>query len=754
MTRVERNRNRRRINSRRRLFAFLIFGLVSISITAIPSYSSYVISGIGVGTNDGLNSLDIVNGNTLLNLDEDVSTGWKEVSLEGNAISNKVVNPTSNQVVTYGPVYMMTPANSLSSDVDLQIQYSVKKIGGTKELNNTAIGSDLAKPFEVIVGDMDNFNIGVAANYDFYSGIATPKHSIDVYPKKYDAEGTDRRMVGSGFYELGKKIFTKVDSSNVEAGLKLPAINATTAVYSTEAYYGATLSNNITTDSGVTLPKNLIVYYDGYSDRGIAGIYQSKAAAADVLMDGANWRYLQKVRPIIFKYNNIKNDEGIASVSFQIFIDDMQSGVATNPTQFAAVSCSYYRFYMSDGINKIEIPEFAQILNAYAQSGPVGNIISLNLPEEYFKYIKNASGLNKGLSIIIDDTRVGTSGDSYAIDFAKMTVNAKSATGTANTISINGKVVDTDGNPIEGVKVTTGDGSYSFTNSSGVYNITLASPGILNLTFSHYKYKTYTYMYDNVSSDTTVDLVTDSLNWTTLYKGLKEEISSREKVKVELIAQKCNLDGSNVDGSTPIILSSSDLNAANNYMIKNTVGEGTIINQALRFDNLEPGTRYKISYKLYLKSYEDIGDLDAFKIQFSSRIRAKLTQENNPNWDEDGNGSDYETFFTEPESEAYEESPINDSELGSVIYFERPTTSSYWSDFTSGGLPKFYLNSLTTELTGGTKSKVNEGTGWYKYVFNTDNAIPPNSYIKVEDGANTSGKLYYFSTQNIYICTN
>ena len=40
-------------------------------------------------------------------------------------------------------------------------------------------------------------------------------------------------------------------------------------------------------------------------------------------------------------------------------------------------------------------------------------MVTLNLPQSYFKYVKQAAGRNEdGLKLLIDDERLGTSGDS------------------------------------------------------------------------------------------------------------------------------------------------------------------------------------------------------------------------------------------------------------------------------------------------------------------------------------------------------
>jgi hypothetical protein len=249
---------------------------------------------------------------------------------------------------------------------------------------------------------------------------------------------------------------------------------------------------------------------------------------------------------------------------------------------------------------------------------------------------------------------------------------------------------------------------------------------------------------------------TDAAKWQVLYKGLKSEIPAQEKLSVIFTLQKCDLSGNPIAGESPIELNSSNLNGTNDYKIINTNGVGTTITHSQILKNLAPGSRYKLTYKLILKSYSDIGDIAQFDLLFSSRIKAKLTQENNPSWAEDGTGSDYLTSVVEPSGETINPDDGTSDSLYTEIYFERPDTTSYWSSF-SGTLPQFCLNSTSALSDSGNISKFTDGSDWYKYTFSNKTSITDNSYIIIKDGADTnktSGKLYYFSTQKVFICTN
>lgn len=92
------------------------------------------------------------------------------------------------------------------------------------------------------------------------------------------------------------------------------------------------------------------------------------------------------------------------------------------------------------------------------------------------------------------------------------------------------------------------------------------------------------------------------------------------------------------------------------------------------------------------------------------------------------------------------------------MYFEKPTTASYWT--TSAPTLALYTGTgYSPSQNGSTQTMVQDTnyTGWYKYTYNDHASIPANTTIKIVDGgnaSNTSGYLYYFSTQKVFICTN
>lgn len=757
------------------LKSFIILGMICISLTVIPSYAYFTGTSTVTLNGMGVSNLQIQNGTVQLDLTNDGTTLWKNVVATSTPTvgtsSVSITDPFKGQEITYGPVYLNPSYNSsntnLTSNIDIQTEYIMKKNGGTTEVVNETSGGSFCDPFEVIVGDLDNFNLG-AGSYDFYSAISTPTHILDVYPKEYDAQGTDRRMVPTGFYNIAKGFLTKVEG-DIQNGLKGPTTDTTkfpTLDYSNPAYHAVKINTNPYSVDGVSFPVGFYVNYDGYTDRAITG-KNNAGTVVDQIYDGSKWQYVQKSRPVTFKYTNIPDGQGISSVNFQIFTDDLQSGDAASEIKYySRKSSSYFRLYLSkkNGVGKVEVTEFAKVLNKYQQSGPKGNIISLNLPDSYFNLVRSAGGLGEGLELIIDDGRLGTSGDAFAIDFAKMTVNKAAAIGNTNSVTVKGKVVDTSATPVPivGVKVTTGDGQSTLTATDGTYTINNVAPGILSLTFSHYKYKNEMYVHSTeAAAGTTIDLTTTPQ---VLVKGAKDSITANEKFKVKFTLQKCDGSGNAIVGENPIVLDSKDLNAKGNYVIKNGNGTGTQVLQAQCLAKIQPGFRYKLTYTLTLNSYDDIGDVMPFNLSFSSRIKAKMTQENNPSWGNDGSEAAYGNSLTEYSAATGTVATGTYSDATKTeVYFERPTTSdTYWSTFASLKMPKLtvYNGGTGYSPTGGTENTMVQDTanaGWYKYTYAYHASIPGNSTIKVVDGgnsANTSGYLYYFSTQKVFICTN
>jgi len=102
--------------------------------------------------------------------------------------------------------------------------------------------------------------------------------------------------------------------------------------------------------------------------------------------------------------DNLK-DVTISNAYLQIFIDDFQS-----PSL-----CS--RFQVT--LNNKRFTEAERIINAIDQTGPVGKLITIPLPEDYYTDINT----QPFIKLYIDDIK--GSGDGFAIDFIRLLINRK-----------------------------------------------------------------------------------------------------------------------------------------------------------------------------------------------------------------------------------------------------------------------------------------------------------------------------------------
>lgn len=95
----------------------------------------------------------------------------------------------------------------------------------------------------------------------------------------------------------------------------------------------------------------------------------------------------------------------VKDVTLQIFVDDFQ------PKEFG----SRFEFY----INNKRAAFVESTLNSLAQTGPIGKLITVNVPKEFIKEFKKDEVVFK-----IDDNTTGL-GDGFAVDFFKIMINAK-----------------------------------------------------------------------------------------------------------------------------------------------------------------------------------------------------------------------------------------------------------------------------------------------------------------------------------------
>ena len=107
-------------------------------------------------------------------------------------------------------------------------------------------------------------------------------------------------------------------------------------------------------------------------------------------------------RPILLTYD--LTGIQLESAALQIFVDDFQA-------------MHWHADYFVT-INGVDAPYIATIINSLSQTGPIGKIINITLPEEHLYLLESDS-----LSILFDDTITGA-GDGYAKN-SSSTINYK-----------------------------------------------------------------------------------------------------------------------------------------------------------------------------------------------------------------------------------------------------------------------------------------------------------------------------------------
>jgi len=830
----------------------LLVSIIIVSMTTMTT-SAYFNSAVNLDSllgNDSASKFNITNGNVSINFEDTPST-WKVTQNTQVSNTNSITNPSDGDIAEFGPVILKSTSN-LTTNVDLLADYELTTSVDGEEVKNITTKIP-CEPFEVIVGDMDNFGYGFSGidNYDVYSGTRYNRtqycsgqgenldNGLNVYPTNYDATGTDRRMCPSGFYKLMEAAIGANNMNNHTGS----GSNATDTLLGTNfelyqylgdksaffkegivfnkdftvggnsgGYTVGILKNNKTIGS-TQIYGGYRLYWDGYTNRSIRGVRgigggdpkQVYVNVSDKNFDGKNWAFLNSPQPVTFKYAQIDDEKDVTSAVIQMYVDDFQSGDADK----SILGAEQINHFSNDSTSRftatlggVEIPELSNLINSLCQSGPAGQLISFNIPQKYLYLIKKyaGTGANEGLQLLIDDARIGTSGDSYCIDFAKLTVNSK--TSSVTKMNVSGKVVDSSGNSIEGITIEAGDGTTATTGANGQYSLSI-TPGTISLVFSKNGYTSQTYISSDIyNSDGTVKS-NISIPDITMQAGGSGGASDLGGVKfgIEIKVEKIDETGKSIETKTyssekPIIYSG-------------TQGQNADCTLAL-----QPNFKYKVTYKLNLKNLRNYDNNITLNVK--GNLIAKATQENNPAWNEDGTGENYKDAFNEGDSTGEISGNVaevkivaKDKSTNSVLdnvyaiwngnkIFCNNTSEYNFKVYTGTNTIKVVRNGYedvvvsrdivngknTIEVTmenvkpninfeipdnnywGGDLATIKVGnasynadktpfTGWKGIVLEKNQlAKLDKSTITVTNGANTSGALYYFSTQRVYICTN
>ncbi len=140
----------------------------------------------------------------------------------------------------------------------------------------------------------------------------------------------------------------------------------------------------------------------------------------------------------------------VSNAFLQLFIDDFQ----------APSVCSTFQVTL----NGARCVECEKVLNAIDQTGPVGKLVSLPLPEEFFEALTAGATL----SVTIDETTGAA--DGFAVDFVRLLVNRKRENTCTGTVA--GVVLERDGDrPVAKARVSLADGTGTQTDRSGRFTL-------------------------------------------------------------------------------------------------------------------------------------------------------------------------------------------------------------------------------------------------------------------------------------------
>jgi hypothetical protein len=203
----------------------------------------------------------------------------------------------------------------------------------------------------------------------------------------------------------------------------------------------------------------------------------------------------------------------VASAKLQMFVDDFQAGFqADNPAS------GYYRAqdvtYVAT-INGGEVTELSSYINQLNQSGPIGKLITFNLPAKYLELVRTGK-----LEIKIDNPTAARYGDGYAIDFVKLLINPKDAT---NTPSISGRVTDVDTNEALSGAIVTACGLTTTTDSNGNYILPKLNLGYAIVQTSNAGYAPASLKEELVEN--------------TVYTGVDFKLKKTQKLGIPIISQ-------------------------------------------------------------------------------------------------------------------------------------------------------------------------------------------------------------------------
>jgi hypothetical protein len=193
--------------------------------------------------------------------------------------------------------------------------------------------------------------------------------------------------------------------------------------------------------------------------------------------------------PVVINMKYDLSGVQVRSAAIQMFVDDFQAPVFGSKFQVT--------------LNGKRAAFMETVINSLSQTGPVGKLITLKVPDEFLPDVRSGS-----LKIYIDDPATGV-GDGYAVDFVRLLVNPKESRYKG---TIKGTVTADGVGAIEGATISSAGISETKTKADGTYTLENVPAGLAVVTAS----KTG-YLSSTQSADVT-DKSTATLNYV-LKKG-------------------------------------------------------------------------------------------------------------------------------------------------------------------------------------------------------------------------------------------
>ncbi len=161
------------------------------------------------------------------------------------------------------------------------------------------------------------------------------------------------------------------------------------------------------------------------------------------------------VAPVTLNYNLTGIE--LQAARLQIFVDDFQAPVWQANYQIT--------------FNGQRVPELETLVNSLNQTGPIGKLITFNIPANYLSLLQGGT-----LAIRFDDTSSGA-GDGYALDFVKLLINPTDTIGQVGQLS--GTVTDSaSGQPLPRVAISVNGEYRAVTDTQGRYAVNDVTSGL------------------------------------------------------------------------------------------------------------------------------------------------------------------------------------------------------------------------------------------------------------------------------------